>query len=429
MKFDSIKAKIADKVPKQNVSDTTYITALDIGTEFVKVLIAKNTDEGIEIIGVGRKRQRLSDMHSGAISDIAGVVDTCDQALQDAEDMTDESVDSRNAAIGIAGELVYGATTTLTYKRPDSSKEIAIPELTSIMQKVQDRAFARAQAQLSWESGKKDIEIRQVNSALVSLMIDGYKVNNPVGFQGTDMSFQLYSAFAPMVHISALEKTADELDLQLVAITAEPFAVARAVTPNEANTTFSAIMIDVGGGTTDIAVVNEGGVQGTRMFGIGGRSFTHTIATELDVDFEKAEKLKLSLAQQATGPDAKKLQNAIASTLDVWLSGIQVALEDFDTVDHLPAKILLCGGGSSLKPLVRALQNDPWWKELPFTKQPVIHHIAPEEVFGVRDSTKKVTDHTFVTAMGLLVAARDTLDTSGDDDKKMTDRLNKLLQI
>ena len=102
----------------------------------------------------------------------------------------------------------------------------------------------------------------------MSIHIDGYKVSNPIGFQGKDVAIQIYTAFAPMVHIGALERTAAELDLELVAVAAEPFAVARAVLGNDDNPNYTAILCDIGGGSTDIAVVNDGGVEGTRMFGV-----------------------------------------------------------------------------------------------------------------------------------------------------------------
>ena len=63
-----------------------YIVALDIGTEFVKALIAKIDGDQLSIVGVGRARQELSDMHSGAIADISGVVRNCEDALAEAED-------------------------------------------------------------------------------------------------------------------------------------------------------------------------------------------------------------------------------------------------------------------------------------------------------------------------------------------------------
>ncbi len=53
------------------------------------------------------------------------------------------------------------------------------------------------------------------------------KLVTRIGFQGRDVAIQIYTAFAPMVHIGALERTASELDLELLAVAAEPFAVSR----------------------------------------------------------------------------------------------------------------------------------------------------------------------------------------------------------
>src|SRR5690606_11789496 len=131
-----------------------------------------------------------------------------------------------------------------------------------------------------------------------------YKVSNPIGFQGKEIIIQLYTAFAPMVHIGALERTASELDLDLIAVAAEPFAVSRAVIGADAASNFTAILIDVGGGTTDIAVVDDGGVQGTKMFGIGGRAFTKAIATELDLDYAAAESIKIELSKNTLDSSA-----------------------------------------------------------------------------------------------------------------------------
>ena len=68
------------------------------------------------------------------------------------------------------------------------------------------------------------------------------------------------------------QNIADDLDLELLGIVSEPFALSRCFDFEEGE--LSAIFIDVGGGVTDIAVVNNGTVIGTKMFGIGGRTFT-----------------------------------------------------------------------------------------------------------------------------------------------------------
>ncbi len=408
-------------------SDEDYIVALDIGTEFVKALIAKLEGEELQIIGVGRSRQEVSDMHSGAIADIAGVVRNCEEALAQAEEQA--GLQAKRVVIGIAGELVKGVTDTIRYRRPQPDRPLDDAEMEFIIEKVQERAAIKAQKQIALETGNNEVEVKLVNSALVGIHIDGYKVSNPIGFQGRDVAVQIYTAFAPMVHIGALERVADELSLELLAVAAEPFAVSRSVLGSDASSNFTAILADVGGGTTDIAVVNDGGVEGTKMFGIGGRSFTQTIAGDLNLSYKDAEKLKVNIDHSQIKPTVKKeVEEAIDKTLEVWIAGVELALSEFDSVDHLPNRILLCGGGSSLEKIVLALQGSEWHKELPFTKKPTVHHIDPQEVIGVSDTTGDVTDHTFITAMGLLRVGYDTLIGSGEGDS-IRDKFNRLLKI
>lgn len=421
MVFEKLRAKAQAKI------DNDYIVGLDIGTEFVKALIAKQTGDTLEIVGVGRARQDLSDMHSGAIADISGVVRNCEEALSEAEDQA--GLQAKRAVIGIAGELVKGVTNTIRYRRPQPDRPLDENEMEFIIEKVQERAALKAQKQIALETGNEEVEVKLVNSALVSIHIDGYKVSNPIGFQGRDVAVQIYTAFAPMVHIGALERVADELALELVAVAAEPFAVSRAVLGTDASSNFTAILVDIGGGTSDIAVVNDGGVEGTQMFGIGGRSFTQTIASEMNLSYTDAEKLKVNIdSPQLKQAVVKEAEKAIDKTLEVWLAGVELALGEFDSVDHLPSRILLCGGGASLKQLVDALSEQDWYKDLPFTKRPTVHHITPGEVIGITDITGVANDHTFITAMGLLRVGYDTMMGSSDSDT-VKDKLNRLLRI
>ena len=403
------------------------LASIDIGTEYVKALIAEVKGDQLEVLGVGRKRQNLGDMHSGAIADIAGVVQNCEEALTEAEDQA--GMQAKRVVIGMAGELVKGVTNTIRYRRPRPDKPLDEAEMEFIIQKVQERAQGRAQEQIGLETGNPDVEVKLVNSALVSIHIDGYKVSSPIGFQGKDVAVQIYTAFAPMVHIGALEKVADELALELVAVAAEPFAVSRSVLGTDTNSSFTAILIDVGGGTTDIAVVNDGGVEGTKMFGIGGRSFTRTIAADMDISYADAEKLKVNIDHENIKLAVKKrLETAIDKTLEVWLAGVELALGEFDSVDHLPNRILLCGGGSSLNRLVEALSTQHWYTDLPFTKRPSVQLIRPSEVAGITDTTGQIADHTMITAMGLLRVGYDTIET-GQVDGSLMDKVNNLLKI
>lgn len=414
------------KQEELNVHDN-LVVALDIGTEFVKALVAEIDGDNIRVLGVGRARQEVSDMHSGAIADISSVVRNCEAALIEAEDQAE--VRAKKAVVGIAGELVKGSTNTIRYRRPQPNRPLDEAEMDFIIDKIHERAQIKAQKQIALETGNKETEIKLVNSAIVSVHIDGYKVSNPIGFQGKDVAIQIYTAFAPMVHIGAIERVADELALDLLSVAAEPFAVARSVIGADSASNFTAILVDVGGGTTDIAVVNDGGVEGTKMFGIGGRSFTNQIANEMNLSYKNAEKLKLNLSNDKLKSNiAQEAAEAVDKTLDVWLAGIELALGEFEDIDYLPNKLLLCGGGSSLQALHEKLEQTNWWQNLPFAKKPIIQHIQPEEVSGIEDLTGKITDHTFVTAMGLLRVADDTFAGMENSNETFRDKLNKILR-
>src|SRR5690606_27516165 len=115
---------------------------------------------------------------------------------------------------------------------------------------------------------------------------------------------------------------------------AEPFAVARSVIGDDPNASMSAILMDVGGGTTDIAVINDGGVQGTKMFGIGGRAFTRSVERDLSVSFTQAEELKLGLSDnKAPHTKVPAIEAALQKTLGVWASGVELALGEFTQLD------------------------------------------------------------------------------------------------
>lgn len=423
-------AEVNNKVGQRAPADPEdrYIVGLDIGTEFVKALIGRVRDDEIEIVGVGRAHQELSDMQAGAIADISSVVANCDQALSQAEEQA--GVSARTAVIGIAGELVKGTTTTVRVTRKQPDKALDLAEVEKIIKLVQERAEIKAKKQLAWELGGKEVDVRLVNSALVGIEIDGYKVTSPIGFQGRDVVVQLYTAFAPMIHIGALERTAQQLDLDLLAVAAEPFAVARSVIGNDANASMSAILMDVGGGTTDIAVINDGGVQGTKMFGIGGRAYTRSVERELGVSFPQAEELKLGLSENRV-PQSRvpAVEGALNKTLDVWISGVELALSEFDKLDNLPHRLFLCGGGSSLDMLMEKLESSRWFAELPFTRRPVVQHIQPEQVVGIADKTGDVNDHTFITAMGLLRVGMDTMQFSTSSNDTIKEKIDKMLRV
>jgi len=209
-----------------------------------------------------------------------------------------------------------------------------------------------------------------------------------------------------------LQSIASELGLDLLSIVAEPYAVARCVGMEDA-VEFSAIFIDVGGGTTDLAVVREGGIEGTKMFALGGRAFTKRIASELGLSFQEAERIKIKYSQNSVSLNiARRIEKILKSDCEVWLSGVELSLREFSSSDLLPSRILICGGGSKLLGIKKVLEGRNWVKELPFAKKPDISFIYPRDVVDIVDSTNQLSNVEDVTPMSLANLA---LDIAGEE--------------
>ena len=403
------------------------ILALDIGTEFVKAILAKPTKKGdLEILGTGKAKQLDGNMHAGAVADIPAVVSVCEEALVEVERQAGERAEL--TVVGIAGELIKGNTTTVRYSRKNPNKPITEAEMNDIIKKVQEKSGEVARKTVALETGNKNVEVRLINSAIVSLTIDGYKISNPIGFKGSDVVIQFYTAFAPLIHVAAIEKVCAELNLDLLTVAVEPFAVCRACLGDDLESSFSSVVMDIGGGTTDIAVVEDGGVEGTKMFSIGGKSFTHQIAESLGVDTDTAERYKLEFDSGKLDDRIKaKVETALSRNLSVWLTGVEVALEEFDNIGSLPRNVLLCGGGASLSMLQETLAVSDWYQNLPFSRRPIIHLMDVDELPNLVIGEEDNLDHSFATAIGLLRVGVDTI-AGAPEENKLKAKIAKLLQ-
>src|SRR5215212_4636804 len=383
-------------------------TALDIGTEFAKALVFDIGDDGRATVrGVGRKRQGLAHMQSGTVADIAAVVDNCQVALQEAEEMA--GFRSTQVVIGIAGELVKGFTTTRSHERKKSDQPITDVELQRVLERVERDALREAERSITWETGLRNIDIRLVHASVTGATIDGYAVTNPVGFQGRHVRLSTFNAFAPLIHLGALQSVASELDLELLGIVAEPYAVARCLDEQQVGQS-GALFIDVDGGTTDVALVRQGGVDATRMFALGGRAFTKSLADRLDLPFGRAEEVKIDFAKGAPVEQRREIDLIISEDVAVWAAGVELVLEEFAKEGQLPGRIYLCGGGSRLPQLQGALREADFARRLPFMRPPQVQQMAPQSVVGVADATGLLVDEQDVTPLGL---ARQAVEMSG----------------
>lgn len=423
---------------KKNSDSLSNLLALDIGSSFVKCILARPleyekkgiTSGKMQVLGFSKVAQSRGNMKNGGIASISGVIDTCEEAISKLERITGERAGA--VVVGISGEFVKSSVTTIRYHRDFPKKAITELELGELLEKIESRSKQKAHEEVSLELNNPDSELSLVNSALVSFSIDGYRVNNPVGFKGSEAIIEYYTAFAPTIAVSAIEKVCVELELDLLAIAAEPFAMCRACLGDETEADFSAILIDIGGGTTNVAVIDDGEIAGTKMFNFGGDNFTHTIAEAFGIRPSTAEKYKVNLEDESLLSDSiiNKTVSALNRSLPVWLGGVSLALEEFHNVLPLPPCIFLSGGSSKLFPLEELLATSDWFRELPFEKRPLIHTFDPFELpdFTFIDDLEKdpEIDRSFIATFGLLRVASDTIMTS-PEKTSLKAKLEKLL--
>lgn len=379
-------------------------TALDIGTAYAKAIIIEVHNDEAVVLGVGRHPQSFTQMSDGIVTDIPGVIANCNEALIKAEEAAG-GVIAPSAVIGIAGELVKGSSITINKQRQQPAKPITPEELESMISTAQQKLLKTAKDRIAAETGYNNIEVRLTNAAVISVRIDGQLVSNPIGFRGRHFTLTLFSAFAPLMQLGALETVAQGLDLTLVTIVSEPYALARCLSTN-ASADSGAIFIDIGGGTTDIALVRQGGIEETRMFAMGGRTFTRRIATSKGIPLKEAEKLKVLYSSEGLkDEDMEEIQTILASECQTWMDTVELLIDELAKGELLPPAIYMVGGGSALPDLIQKLENFPWTERLPFARQPIIETVQPDMVGSMEDPDRLLKNAQDITPMALAYQA------------------------
>ncbi len=387
-------------------------TALDIGTAYAKAIIIEVQDDRGTILGVGRHQQSYAHMSDGIVTDISGVIANCNEALIQAEKSAGEVV-APSAVIGIAGELVKGSSITIHKQRQQPTQAITPEELEALISGAQQKLLKNAKDRIAAETGYQNIEVRLTNAAVISVRIDGQAVANPIGFRGRHFTLTLFSAFAPLMQLGALETVAQGLDLTLVTIVAEPYALARCLSTN-AGSDSGAIFIDIGGGTTDIALVRQGGIEETRMFALGGRTFTRRIVTAKGISIKEAERLKINYSSGSIkGSDRDELEAILAPECQTWMDTVELLVEELSKGELLPPAIYLVGGGSALPDLRQKLEAFPWSERLPFARQPIIQTVQPKMVASIEDPREMLKNAQDITPMALAYQAIELQNDNG----------------
>jgi cell division protein FtsA len=325
------------------------IVGLDIGTTKVCVIVAAPTGDSIDIIGIGTHPSR--GLRKGVVVDIDATVHSIKQAVEEAELMADCEISSVYA--GIAGSHIRAFNSHGVVAVKD--REVAPGDVKRVI----DAAKA-----VSIPMDREVIHV--IPQEFIIDDQDG--IREPLGMSGVRLEAKIHIVTAAVTSAQNIVKCANKAGLNVMDIVLEPLASAEACLAEDERD-LGVCLIDIGGGTTDVAVYSEGSIKHTSVLGLGGAHVSNDIAVGLRTPFEEAERVKKKFGVAAArflGSDdvisvpsvggrrprevsRKLLCEIIEPRMDEILSLARQSLVKEGLEDRIPSGVVLTGGCSALE--------------------------------------------------------------------------------
>src|SRR5690554_316248 len=375
-------------------NDNKMIVGLDIGTSKVVAIVGAITPEGeLEIVGIGSCRS--NGLKKGVVVNIESTVHSIQRAIEEAELMAGCQIHSVYA--GIAGSHIRSL---------NSHGIVAIRDREVFSQDV-ERVIDAAQA-VAIPADQKILHILPQEF----LIDDQEGVKEPLGMSGVRLEAKVHLVTCAVNAAQNVEKCIKRCGLEVEDIILEQLASSYSVLTDDERD-LGVCIVDIGGGTTDIAIFTEGAIRHTGVIPIAGDQVTNDIAMALRTPTQNAEEIKIKYAcalAKLTGPDEtikvpsvgdraarnlsrQALAEVVEPRYDELFTLVQAELRRSGFEDMLPAGIVLTGGTSKMEGVVELAEE--------------IFHMpvrlgAPQNIRGLSDI---VNNPIYSTGVGLLLYA------------------------
>jgi cell division protein FtsA len=248
------------------------IVGLDIGTTKVAAIIGEVTENGVDIIGVGTCPSE--GLRQGVVVNIEATTNSIAQAVQEAEQMA--AVEVQSVFCGIAGGHIRGFS--------------SLGQVSMRNREVSDVDVARVIEQAKAVNIPLDRQI--IHTLPLEYMIDGQgQIKDPIGMSGVRMEVRAHVITAATTSVQNIIKCCNRAGLDVIDVVLEPLASATAVLHDDERE-LGVILIDIGGGTTDLAIYAEGTNVFTSVIVMGGHRITQDVAHGLHTSVAEAEAIK-----------------------------------------------------------------------------------------------------------------------------------------
>jgi cell division protein FtsA len=366
------------------------IVGLDIGTTKICAVVAERSENGIEIVGIGTHQSK--GLRKGVVVDIEATVNSIKHAVEEAEIMADCEIASVYA--GIAGGHIRGF---------NSHGVVAVKD-REVRQSDVKRVIDAAKA-VAIPMDREVIHV--IPQEFIIDDQDG--IREPLGMSGVRLESKIHIVTAAVTSAQNIVKCCNKAGLNVIDIVLEPLASAQAVLAADERD-LGVCMIDIGGGTTDIAVFQDGSIKNTSVLGLGGYHLTNDIAVGLRTPFDEAERIKkffgVASARYLASDDVltvpsvggrrprevsrKILCEIIEPRIEEILSLARQEIARGGMIDRIPSGIVLTGGASALSGIAELAEE---------VFEAPVRHGSPADVGGLQEV---VRDPMYATGVGLV---------------------------
>ena len=378
-----------------------YSVGLDIGTTKIVAIIGKENEYGkIEILGLGRSKSL--GVHRGVVNNITQTIKSIQQAVEQAEINSGLKIGS--VVVGIAGQHIRSLQHSDYITRKDSEEVINDEDLDKLCNQVY---------KLIMLPGEEIIHVLPQE-----YKVDGQaEIKQPIGMYGGRLEANFHVVVGQVTSIKNVGRCIKSAGLDLGNITLEPLASSDAVLSQEEKEAGVAL-IDIGGGTTDLAIFKDGIIRHTAVIPFGGGVITEDIKEGCSIIEKQAELLKTKFGSAWPGENRdneivsipgirdrepkeitlKNLSKIIHARVVEIIEQVYVEIKNYGHEEQkkkLIAGIVLTGGGSQLKHLKQLVEY--------ITGMDTRIGYPNEHLAG--DSDEEIASPLYATAVGLLMNA------------------------
>ncbi|WP_437371954.1 cell division protein FtsA [Maribacter litoralis] len=383
------------------MEQTKYSVGLDIGTTKIVAIIGKQNEYGkIEILGIGKSKSL--GVHRGVVNNITQTIKSIQQAVEEAEANSGLKIGS--VVVGIAGQHIRSLQHSDYITRKDSEEVIGDEDVDTLCNQVH---------KLIMLPGEEIIHVLPQE-----YKVDGQaEIREPIGMYGGRLEANFHVVVGQVVSIKNVGRCIKSAGLDLGNITLEPLASSDAVLSQEEKEAGVAL-IDIGGGTTDLAIFKDGIIRHTAVIPFGGGVITEDIKEGCSIIEKQAELLKTRFGSAWPGENRdneivsipglrgrepkeislKNLSKIIHARVVEIIEQVYVEIKNYGHEEQkkkLIAGIVLTGGGSQLKHLKQLVEY--------ITGMDTRIGYPNEHLAG--DSDEEVASPLYATAVGLLMNA------------------------